>query len=101
MHYRLFSAAGTHTQAGLEAVATEAGLDLPAWRECVASGRTRDRIRASASEAAGLGASGTPVFFIGIRDPATDKVRLVRAVTGAQPFEVFKEIIDSVLAQVQ
>ena len=100
MHYRLFSAAGTHTQAGLEAVATEAGLELPAWRDCVASGRTRDGIRATAAEAAGLGASGTPVFFVGIRDVDTDKVRLVRAITGAQPFDVFKQIIDAVLAQV-
>ena len=81
-------------------MAGDAGLDLATWRECVASGRTRDRIRATAAEAAGLGASGTPVFFIGIRDVSTNKVRLVRAVTGAQPFDVFKQMIDSVLAQV-
>ncbi|HUF48619.1 MAG TPA: thioredoxin domain-containing protein [Vicinamibacterales bacterium] len=100
VHYRLFSAAGTHTPAGLEAVATEAGLDLTAWRECVASGRTREAIRASASEAAALGASGTPVFFVGLRDIESDRVRLVRAITGAQPFEVFQQTLDAVLAQV-
>jgi protein-disulfide isomerase len=101
LHNRLFSAPGTHTTEALEQRATEAGLDLAAYRSCVESGRTIDAIRKSAGEAIDLGASGTPAFFIGIRDRATNQVRVLQAVTGAQPFEVFSRAIDAVLAKQQ
>ena len=100
VHYKLFDRAGTHTPEALETRAAEAGVSLPAWRECVASGRTRPTIEASIAVAEGLGATGTPTFFIGLRDPATDRVRIVRAVTGAQPFEVFQQTLDAILSQI-
>jgi protein-disulfide isomerase len=99
LHYRLFSAPGTHTDAELEARATEAGLNLPEWRECLASGRTRAAIEASVATAEGLGASGTPTFLIGLRDQATGRIRIVRGITGAQPFEVFQQALDAILTQ--
>jgi protein-disulfide isomerase len=99
LHYRLFSAPGTHTDAELEARAMEAGLNLPEWRECLASGRTRAAIEASVATAEGLGASGTPTFLIGLRDQATGRIRIVRGITGAQPFEVFQQALDAILTQ--
>ena len=96
MHNRLFSAPGTHTPEALTQRAAEAGLDLNAWRDCVQSGRTTERIRASAAFAAELGATGTPAFFIGLIDLATNQVRILQAVTGAQSFEVFARAIDAV-----
>jgi protein-disulfide isomerase len=100
LHYRLFSAPGTHTDTELEARATEAGVSLPEWRECLTSGRTREYIDASVAVAEGLGASGTPTFAIGLREPATDRVRIVRGITGAQPFAVFQRTLDEVLRQI-
>jgi protein-disulfide isomerase len=101
LHYRLFSPPGTHGDADLEARAGEAGLSVADLRACLASGRAREAIAASVQEAVTLGATGTPSFFIGVNDPATRQLRLVRAVTGAQPFEVFKQALDAVLAQVE
>ncbi len=101
LHYRLFSPPGSHTDAELEARAGEAGVSLPDWRACLASGRTRPAIEASIAAAEQLGATGTPTFFIGLRDPATDSVRVVRGITGAQPFEVFQQTLDAILAQIE
>jgi len=100
LHYRLFSAPGTHTDEQLEARAREAGVSLPEWRGCLDSGRTRPAIERSVTIATGLGATGTPTFFIGLRDPATGQIRVVRGITGAQPFEVFQETLDAILSQV-
>jgi len=101
LHYRLFSAPGTHTDDELAARASEAGVRLPEWRECLASGRVRATIDASIAAAEGLGASGTPTFVIGLRDPSTDRVRIIRGITGAQPFEVFQQTLDAILAQIE
>lgn len=97
LHNRLFSAPGTHSPEALEERATEAGLNLDAYRACVQSGRTTEAIRQSAAEAVELGASGTPAFFVGLRDRATNQVRVLQAVTGAQPYEVFAKAIDAVI----
>jgi protein-disulfide isomerase len=100
MHARMFSAPGTHSDVGLEAHAAQAGLSAPAFAECLASGRTKADIASSISLAADLGATGTPSFFIGLRNPETDDVKIVSAVTGAQPFAAFEKAIASVAARV-
>ncbi len=46
LHVKLFSAPGTHTPDQLVARATEAGLDVTAFKACIASGRTTAAIRA-------------------------------------------------------
>ncbi|MCC7009976.1 MAG: DsbA family protein [Acidobacteria bacterium] len=99
MHARLFSRAGSHDDAGIEARATEAGLSVPSLRECLASGRATAGVRQSVELAKSLGANGTPSFFVGLRDPATDEVRLLTAVTGAQPFSVFEQAIAAAAAR--
>lgn len=99
MHTRLFSRAGTHDDAQLEGRATEAGLSVPALRECLTSGRTTGDVQKSIQMARQLGANGTPSFFVGLRNPATDDVRLLTAVTGAQPLSVFEEAIAAVAAR--
>ena len=101
LHTTLFSAPGTHTPHALEARATEAGLDLAAYRTCVASGRTTAGIRANAAEAIDLGANGTPAFFVGLRDRATNQVKVAQAITGAQPFSVFAQAFADALKQAE
>jgi protein-disulfide isomerase len=97
LHKHLFSAPGTHTTQALEGLAGQAGLDVRAFAECLASGRTTAAVRAAGEFASDLGATGTPAFFVGVRDPATEEVRVVRAITGAQPYEVFAKTLDEVL----
>jgi protein-disulfide isomerase len=97
LHPRLFSAPGTHTEATLDARAKDAGLDESAFRACIVSGRTTKEIRATASIADSLGATGTPWFFVGIRDVKTDKVRVLKAIGGAQPYDQFAIALDAAL----
>ena len=79
LHTRLFSAAGHAHRAAPRAARAEAGLDLPAFRTCVASGRTTSAIRANAELAIELGANGTPAFFVGVRDLATNQMKVAQA----------------------
>jgi protein-disulfide isomerase len=101
MHARMFSAPGSHTEAALEARATEAGLALAPFKECLASDRTLDDVRKTIQLAVDLGANGTPAFFVGLRDPSTETVKIVDAISGAQPFEAFEKAIRSAAARVQ
>lgn len=70
-----------------QSYAEELGLDMDAFNECLESGRYLDEIEADYQFAAELGIRSTPTFFInGI------------PVVGAQPFDVFKTVIDKELA---
>jgi protein-disulfide isomerase len=101
MHTRLFSAPGTHGDDQLRARAQDAGLNLSAFDECLASGRTTADIRQVGNQAMTMGASGTPAFFLGVYDPALGQVRVLRGLSGAQPYEVFAPTLDLLLQQVQ
>jgi protein-disulfide isomerase len=46
-----------------------------------------------------LGATGTPAFFVGLRDRRTNTVHVIQPLSGAQPFEVFAKAIDAALAR--
>jgi len=100
MHNMLFGAPEEHSVDGLEATATKAGLNMDAFRECIASGRTTEAIRKTASQAAGFGANGTPAFFVGFVDKAANQITVAQAMSGALPFETFSQVIDAAIAQV-
>jgi protein-disulfide isomerase len=67
--------------------ASNLGLDAQAFAECLESDRFLDEVQADFDYAAELGVRSTPTFFVnGI------------AVVGAQPFDLFKDLIDKELA---
>jgi protein-disulfide isomerase len=67
--------------------ATDLGLDVTAFQSCLASDRNNAFIQADSDFAVSMGVQSTPTFFInGL------------AVIGAQPLEVFKQVIDKELA---
>ena len=99
MHARLFSPAGTHTPERLRALAQELGLDLGGFDQCASSDRPAAAIRATSKQAVEFGASGTPVFFIGLRDRATNRVTILRGLAGAQDYAAFAQVLDAVIAQ--
>ena len=101
MHGRLFTGKGTHGADALLAHANALGLSAPDFTTCLQSGRHTEDIRRTVAEATSFGANGTPAFFLGVRDPATDQIRLVRAITGAQPYEAFAQAIDAMIKQSQ
>ena len=72
----------------LSQLAASLNLDTDAFRECLESGRYRNQIQQDAVSIQSLGIRGTPAFLIG-----------GMFVSGAQPFEVFQQIIEEQLAE--
>ena len=89
MHDRLFESPSLDA-ASLEAAARAVGVDVAKVKEAVASKRWESRVRRDQALVTGLGASGTPSFFIN-----------GRKLVGAQPFEQFKTVIDDELAKAE
>lgn len=87
VHRRLMADQRALTDADLERVAREVGLDLGAWNACRKEPAQEEEVRKDQAEGAAVGVEGTPAFFI-------NGVFL----NGAQPFETFKAIIDKELA---
>lgn len=69
--------------------AKNVGLDETAFTECMTSEKYREKIQASSEDAKTLGLSGTPAFFIIGPDNKIVKV------PGAQPYDVFVDILES------
>jgi protein-disulfide isomerase len=67
--------------------ASEIGLDLEKFNTCLSEHRYKDEVTADFKYASKMGVSSTPTFFVnGL------------AVVGAQPYEVFQQLIDKELA---
>ena len=98
LHVRMFSPSGTHTAEAIESHAEAVGVDLDAFRACLASDRMVPLIEDSVATAARLGANGTPAFFIGLRNPETNQVRLVQPISGAVPYAEFERVVSAVEA---
>lgn len=86
-HDRLFKSDPGTSQAMLNQVAQEIGMDVTAFEACSSSGKYKTAVQASAEEGTKLGVTGTPTFFIN-----------GRILTGAQPADSFARIIDEELA---
>ena len=78
----------------LHRFAAEAGLDVPAWSECVQSGRHAEAVSASSRDARSLELGGTPSFFVISPDGSVIHVH------GAQPYDQFARIFDDILDDV-
>ena len=85
-HDALFSGQLQLGHAAYQQYAQQLGLDADALIACVDSGKYADEVQQDAHDAAGLGVTGTPTFFI-------NGIPLV----GAQPMSEFKRVIDGEL----
>ncbi|NKB69653.1 MAG: thioredoxin domain-containing protein [Candidatus Latescibacteria bacterium] len=85
-HDLLFTDVRRLREPDLERYAKEAGLDVAAFTQCLASGRYAAAVDLDLASGEALGVSGTPAFFIN-----------GRFLSGAQPFAAFREIIDDEL----
>ena len=86
-HDRLYERGTDTAAATLTAVATEAGLDVAAFGQCLESGRQKATVQRSLDEGESFGATGTPTFFIN-----------GRMMSGALPLETFTRVIDEELS---
>lgn len=86
-HDKLFSMELGLSSEAYEQYATQLDLDIDQFQECMESGRYQEEVQSDFDFAANLGVRSTPTFFVnGI------------AVVGAQPFEVFQQVIERELA---
>lgn len=72
----------------LKSAAKDVGLNAATFDQCLASGKYKAAVQKDVNEAAQLGLTGTPAFFINGRE-----------ISGAQPLEAFAAIIDDELGQ--
>ncbi|HJZ55835.1 MAG TPA: thioredoxin domain-containing protein, partial [Gemmataceae bacterium] len=90
MHDQLFAISPALERPNLEAAAAKIGLEPAGFRAGLDSGRHDARIERDQVLMTGLGAGGTPAFFIN-----------GRLLSGAQPFERFQSIIDEELQKAE
>jgi protein-disulfide isomerase len=88
MHDRIFANQRNLEPEVFEGYAEAMGLDMDRYRADVASSDVKKRIGDDMVEAQKLGVSGTPGFFVN-----------GRFVSGAQPFETFKRLVDEELGK--
>lgn len=86
-HNALFAGAYGLGRSSYERYATDLKLELASFTQCLDDRRFQDEVEGDYNFAANLGIRSTPTFFVnGV------------AIVGAQPFDVFKELIDLELA---
>jgi protein-disulfide isomerase len=90
MHDKLFANQQSLTRDTFEKLATELHLNLPRFKAALDAQKGKSDIEAETAFAERLGAGGTPAFFI-------NGVFL----SGAQPFENFKNVIDEQLKKAE
>ena len=86
-HDRLFGDPGKLSDSDLKAAAAALGLDAGKFNACVDSHKYKARVDADIEAGEQAGVNGTPAFFIN-----------GRMLSGAQPFDEFKKVIDEELA---
>jgi protein-disulfide isomerase len=86
MHDRLFAAGGKLEVESLKGYAKEVGLDATKFDACLDSGEKASVVASNKKAGDDAGVNGTPAFFIN-----------GRLISGAQPAEAFKQVIDAEL----
>jgi len=76
----------------LKTFAGELGLDTNQFNDCLDSGKYRDEVNNDLQDGTSYGITGTPGFFIGNEERGYIKV------SGAQPYSVFQNVLDQMLA---
>lgn len=85
-HDKIFENQRSIGNENLKQFAADLGLDTNQFNECFDSGEFRQVVQDDYAQGDKLGVNATPAFFIN-----------GRFLSGAQPFEAFKEIIDEEL----
>ncbi len=88
MYDKIFSNQAEMSPAKYEEYAAEIGLDLEQFKQDVASDAVKQRISTDAREVQALGINSTPAFLVN-----------GKYLSGAQPFERFKAVIDQEIAE--
>ena len=97
MHQRMFSNQQALQPEALEKHAEALGLDVQTFKTCVDSGKYAAKVEAGLKDGQKVGVTGTPAFVLGYTQADGTEVKAVKFLSGAQPFNSFKEQIDKLL----
>lgn len=86
-HAKLVAGSGSLNREQFIEFAEEIGISVPTFTACLDNERHLDEVNADYADAAALGITGVPTFFIN-----------GRAITGALRFEAFARVLDEALA---
>ncbi len=86
MHDKMFADQAKLDESGLKETAKAIGLKLEAFEKCLTSNKFKGQVAKEMEEGRSVGVKSTPTFFVN-----------GQMVNGAQPIEVFAEIIDEEL----
>jgi protein-disulfide isomerase len=89
-HAKLFESPAKSREE-LLALATPAGLDAAAFRQCVESSKHAAAVRRSVERYQSLGVTGTPMFLVGPTPAGNAPFKAMKAISGAQPYPVFQQ----------
>jgi protein-disulfide isomerase len=101
MHYKLFDNQRQLDPLSLTTHAEALGLDAAKFKQCMSSNKYEGEIRADVAAAQAANIEATPSFVIGLvnaENPRDPNVKVLKTITGAQPFQVFKAALDAALA---
>lgn len=90
MHDKLFDNMKALTRPDLEKYATEIGLDMVKFKEALDKNTYKDAVAKDLADAGKAGVKGTPHFLVN-----------GKAISGAQPFEAFKTVIDTEIKEME
>jgi protein-disulfide isomerase len=94
LHDVLFNQRGRLGREAILGAVTELGLNAPRFSACLDSEAHDARIQQDLSRGRAIGISGTPTFLLG---RTAGKTLHGQVIVGAQPFEVFDDLIRSLL----
>ena len=98
MHDQLFASLAALEMIDLARYATGLNLDLIKFQECMDAGKYANEIRKDISEGQKAGVRGTPDFFVGVYEREDTKIKVLKVIRGAQPYQNFKEALDRIPA---
>jgi len=98
MHDKLFENQKALEGNDLTNYAKSIGLNMSKFQKCLDSGKYASQIKKEIELGQKSGVTGTPSFFLGVTNPKDPNVKAVKVIKGAQPFNNFKEAIDTTLS---
>jgi protein-disulfide isomerase len=97
MHDSLFSGHSL-TRDSLVKMSQELRMDDAGFQECLDMNGHWEEVAQDSASGEKAGVHGIPCFFLGITNPKDNKMQVLRLVSGAKPFDQFKEVLDELLS---
>lgn len=97
MHDHLFANQKALKPEDLSQYAETLGLNKSKFQECLDTQKRAPSIRKTMAQAGDAGVSSTPTVMVGLVQPNSSKVKIVRVLKGAQPFAAVKDALDNAL----